>query len=146
MIMKKTALTLLAILLVAFGNATQAQTIRNAPQKIANYVAKHFPNNPIVDYEKDSDDRRVKYEVELRDGTDLEFNHRMNVIKIDSDSDSRPLPASVVPASILSHLKTNFPGAYVVKLEKKRYGYEVELNNDLELKFNNKGKLLKIDD
>ena len=33
-----------------------------------------------------------------------------------------------------------------VKIDKERYGYEIELGNDLELKFDKNGKLLNIDD
>ncbi len=132
--------------IIAFGNVAQAQSRRDVPQKIVSYVAKHFPNNPIIEFEKDSDDGRVKYEVELRDGTELEFNNRMKVIKIDSDSDSKPLPVSVIPAPVIRYVKYNFPGSYVVKWEKESYGYEVELNNDLELKINNRGRLIEVDD
>ncbi len=109
-------------------------------------MAKHFPNNPIVEFEKDTDDGRVKYEVELRDGTDIEFDYRMNVKEIDSGSDDRPLPDSVVPKAILDYVKAKHPNNFIVKWERKRGGYEVELNNDLELKFNRKGRFIRYDD
>ena len=43
-------------------------------------------------------------------------------------------------------MKANFPGVFVVKVDKERYGYEIELSNELELKFDKKGNLMSIDD
>lgn len=143
---KTTLILIVTLFIVALGDIAQAQNRQNVPKKIANYVAIHFPNNPVVDFEIDSDNGRVKYDVELRDGTDLKFNHRMNVIKIDSDLYSRPLPASVVPAPIIRYVKANFPSSSVVKWKRERGGYDVELDNDMELRINSKGILIKIDD
>jgi len=33
-----------------------------------------------------------------------------------------------------------------VKIDKERYGYDIEISNDLELKFDRKGRLLEMDD
>jgi hypothetical protein len=43
-------------------------------------------------------------------------------------------------------VKGSFPGAFVVKIDKERYGYEIELSNDLELKFDKRDNLMNIDD
>jgi len=51
-----------------------------------------------------------------------------------------------VPATIAEYVKTNFPGTQIVKIDKERRGYEVELSNDIDLHFNSNGKLLYIDD
>ena len=51
-----------------------------------------------------------------------------------------------VPAPIANYVKTHFAGATVVMIDKERYGYDVELSNDLKLKFNKKGQLINIDD
>lgn len=49
------------------------------PKAILNYVSKKFPNNNIVEISRD----RRKYEVELTNGLDLEFNSKGQFIKID---------------------------------------------------------------
>jgi hypothetical protein len=43
-------------------------------------------------------------------------------------------------------VNANFPGAIIKKLEKKFRGWEIELNNGLELKFNNSFRVTEIDD
>jgi hypothetical protein len=43
-------------------------------------------------------------------------------------------------------VKTNFPGTVIVKIDKERHGYDIELSNDIELKFNKSGALIGMDD
>jgi len=144
--MRKTTFTLfVALTLVVSGSTTFAQGKQNVPQKITEYVAKHFPDNPITKFEKDLEDGRVTYEVELRDNTELEFNNKMEIIKIDSNSDSKTLPKSVIPKVVHDYVKANYPNNFVVKWEKERRGYEVELNNDIDLKIYNNGRKVYID-
>ena len=56
------------------------------------------------------------------------------------------VPADLIPASIAEYVKTHFPGTQIVKIDKERRGYEVELSNDLDLQFNKNGKFIGIDD
>lgn len=49
------------------------------PKPIKVYVAKSFPNNKIVKISKESS----KYEVELSNGLDLEFNSKGKFLRID---------------------------------------------------------------
>ena len=62
------------------------------------------------------------------------------------DCNYSAVPANLVPANIATYVKSNFPGATIVKIDKERYGYDIELSNDLELKFNKNGKMLRVDD
>jgi hypothetical protein len=57
-----------------------------------------------------------------------------------------PVPAVLVPQLIATYVSTNFPGEIIVKIDKERHGYDVELSNDLDLKFNKKGMLIGMDD
>ena len=61
-------------------------------------------------------------------------------------ADDMIIPASQLPAAATNFVKTNFPGTSIIKIDKERYGYDIELSNDLELKFNKKGQLMNIDD
>ena len=56
-----------------------------------------------------------------------------------------PVPAALVPETIKQYVKANFPDAVINKIDKERYGYEIELSNNLELKFNKQGMLMQID-
>ena len=56
------------------------------------------------------------------------------------------IPGALVPAVIAEYVQTRFPGQIIVKIDKERYGYEIELGNDLELKFDKSGRLVSVDD
>ena len=59
---------------------------------------------------------------------------------------TNPVPTALIPQPIVAHIQANFPDAMIVKIDKERYGYEVELANGLEMKFNKQGVLTEMDD
>ncbi|MBQ1222261.1 MAG: PepSY-like domain-containing protein, partial [Alistipes sp.] len=55
-------------------------------------------------------------------------------------------PATLLPKPIRHTIDERFEGVAVRQIERNRRGYEVELRNGLELKFNHSGKLLEVED
>jgi hypothetical protein len=113
------------------------------PAAAKTFIQKTFPGQ-TVSYAKIDFDGRKKYEVRLSNGTEVEFDKNGNWDKVDCNYSA--VPASLVPTNIANYVKTHFAGAKVVKIDKERHGYDVELSNDLELKFNKQGQLMNIDD
>ena len=85
-----------------------------------------------------------KYEVHLNDGTEINFDRKGNWDKVDCKL--KAVPAHLIPATIASNVETQFSGTVITKIDKERYGYEIELSNGLDLKFNRQGMLSEIDD
>ena len=56
------------------------------------------------------------------------------------------VPAALVPEVIATYVQTKYPGVMITKIDKELYGYEIEINNGLDLKFSPTGQLLGIDD
>ncbi|MDE7160186.1 MAG: PepSY-like domain-containing protein [Muribaculaceae bacterium] len=42
-------------------------------------------------------------------------------------------------------MKANHKGASIVGIEKERYGYEVELSNGIEMRFDKQGRFVRYD-
>ena len=80
----------------------------------------------------------------LSNGTKVEFDRKGNWKKVDAHQQS--IPAQLIPAHIATHIKTNYPGTQITKIDREVYGYEIELSNDLGLKFCKTGTLLAMDD
>jgi hypothetical protein len=113
------------------------------PAAAKTFIQKTFPGQ-TVSYAKIDFDGRKKYEVRLSNGVEVDFDKNGNWDKVDCNYSA--VPASLVPTNIANYVKTHFAGAKVVKIDKERHGYDVELSNDLELKFNKQGQLMNIDD
>lgn len=110
------------------------------PVTAKTFVQTSFKNKKIIYAEKD----RNSFECRLDDGTKIEFYKKGMWKKVDCKKGS--VPAEIVPSAIQQYVKGNFPDCFITKIDKERYGYEIELSNDIDLKFNQKGVLIGMDD
>lgn len=110
------------------------------PAAVKTFVNEHFASQSIIFAEKEAG----KYEVKLNNGTDLDFDSKGNWTKVDCENSM--LPGALLPLFARQYIELYFCGAYATKIEKKRFGYEVEMSNGLDLKFNHQGEVIKIDD
>ena len=110
------------------------------PEAARTFVQTNFKDQKIVYAEKDWN----SFECRLADGTKIEFTKKGAWKKIDRKNVA--VPAALVPENIQKYVKDNFAGCTVTKIDKERYGYEIELSNDIDLKFNFQGALIGMDD
>jgi uncharacterized protein YuzE len=118
--------------------------VEQLPASAKTFVKKYFPQATIEYATKDTEFMGTTYEVRLSDGTEVDFDKKGNWDNVDCKT--KAVPASLVPAAIAQYVKAHYPNTVIVKIDKERGGYEIELSNDLDLKFNSKGKLIGIDD
>lgn len=114
------------------------------PPEIQSFVQQYYPNQPITYAMKDRELFGSKYDVVLADGTQIDFKTDKTWDKIESRV--TPIPAALIPPPIATYVNSTFPSVPIVKIDQERYGYEVELANDIELKFNKQGALKEMDD
>ena len=113
------------------------------PAAAKTFIQKAFPEATIA-YATIDRGFKTEYEVRLSDGSKVEFDASGNWKKVDCEY--KAVPESVIPAAIGQYVKANFPAVPVIKISKKMMGYELELQNDLELRFSNDGAFLGMDD
>ncbi|MEE1897159.1 PepSY-like domain-containing protein [Flavobacterium rakeshii] len=137
--------TLLIILftVTAFGQERKI-TLNDLPPAAKTFISQNFPNQAPSYVIEDKDIRETEYEVVMTGGVEMEFDAKGNCKEIDGNGFA--LPDTVLPKVIMQYIRKNYKGQGVEKAEKKRWGYEVELLNDLELEFDNNGKFLRLDD
>ncbi len=142
---KKLILTTLFFILAA-SVATFAQdrviTVSEIPEAIHTYIKTHFPNQTIVKAEIDVEWTKEEYEIKLNDRTELEFDSKFQIKKIDGKGE---LPSTVIPLEISNYVKANYPDNVITDWELNRKHQEVELNNGLELEFTLEGEFIRID-
>ncbi|MBQ9556399.1 MAG: PepSY-like domain-containing protein [Muribaculaceae bacterium] len=134
-----------AMVLLMTACSDKPVTPAELPADIAAFVQQNFPGQNITFAKKDLELTGWQYDIVLADGTQIDFDTDQMWDKIQCTMAS-PVPTALIPAPIVSHLQSNFPDAMILKIDKEHNGYEIELANGLELKFNNEGALMEVDD
>ena len=132
------------VAIVCFGLSTAMAQNTNANPAITQFVTQYFPEATIQMVMPDEDD----IDVVLNDYTKIEFKLNNEWKKVDCEHATKfiSVPATLVPEQITAYVNANFPNTIIKKLEKKFIGWEIELSNGLEVKFNNNFKVTKVDD
>lgn len=93
----------------------------------------------------DKDFGRVSdYEVILDDGSEITFDADGNWKEVETNV-SKSVPSGFLPKGVIDFVNKNHKGQHVIGIEKKRNGYDVELSNGIDLKFDKTGAFNKYD-
>ncbi len=84
------------------------------------------------------------YEVLFTDRTEVEFDDKGQWTEVHSRMGA--LPLGIVPEALAGFVGQNYPQATIRGIERDRQGWEVLLDNGLELEFDRKMQLVNIDD
>ncbi|MBY5958080.1 PepSY-like domain-containing protein [Membranicola marinus] len=143
-VIKNLMFSVMALGLAMTANA-QEQTLQKEeiPVEITSFIEQHFSSTEVMNAKKEKDEMEVSYEVELQDGTELEFNENKEVVSIDNDS---PLPESVIPPLLLDYVNSQYPGKKITSWELDDNEQQLELDDDTELVFDTGGNFIREDD
>lgn len=129
---------------VAFAGDKYAHDASVLPKAAQTVLAKNFKSKvSVVKIDKDFG-RISEYEVVMTDGTEITFDRDGNWKDVEVNV-SKSVPDAFVPASVSKYVKTAQSGQRIVGIEKGRSGYEIELSNGVEMKFDKEGNFLKYD-
>ena len=133
--MKKIIFTLV-VSLFAFAAFAQDMPIQpnQLPANAQSFISSTFSGATIVAAQKDRDE----FEAALNTGTKITFALNGEWDSIESYS---VLPAGILPAAV--EAAANAQGGNIVKIDKDFGYYEVKLQNNVELKIDLNGKILK---
>jgi len=141
--MKQVKIFIFALLSLFVTNSALADDrpipAEQLPAAAKTFVKTHFKGQSITYAEKDA----TSYECRLSDGTEIDFDRKGNWDNVESSN--KAIPSSLVPQAIQQYVKTKYGKHVITKIDKERYGYEIELSNDLDLKFTKKGQFIGID-
>lgn len=139
------ALGIFALVLLMTGCSDKPVAPQQLPVTVQTFIQQAFPGRAITYAEKDLELTGYKYDVVLADGTRVEFDTDDEWNKIECPL-TQPVPTALIPPPIVAHIQANFPDALIVKIDKESHGYDVDLANGLELKYNKQGALMEMDD
>ncbi|MDE6410315.1 MAG: PepSY-like domain-containing protein [Muribaculaceae bacterium] len=144
---KKVLFALIAIIglsTTAMAGDKYAHDASVLPKGAQTTLSKNFKSKvSVVKIDKDFG-RISEYEVVMTDGTEITFDRDGNWKDVEVNV-SKSVPAAFIPAGVTSYVKANQKGQRVVGIEKTRSGYDVELSNGVEMKFDKDGKFIRYD-
>lgn len=121
------------------------QDEKRLPENARNFIEKYFPDIQVSYIKIDKEMLEPsKYKVLMTDRKEFEFDKNGNWTEIDCKNEA--VPTALIPENITLYVKQHFPKEIIIQIERKRRYTEVELSNDLSLKFNKNGRLIEIDD
>ena len=126
-----------------FNIVTNGGNNSNYPE-INSFVETYFPQTTILKVETDDNEIEVK----LSDRTEIDFTLNFEWKNIDCE-DSQiygSVPAELVPAQITDYVTANYPNNHIDKIEKHNYGWEIELDNGVEIEFDQDFNVIEVDD
>ena len=141
--MKKILFILAAMLTIGFSakaDHDQVVTFNQLPAVAQTMLKQYFVNKMPLVVTMDWDDYTIMYET----GEKVEFDKQGNWKEIDCRTSMVPL--ELIPEQIKNHVRTTFPGTTILKLDRNRRGYEIKLNNGLDIEYNRNFQVVEIDD
>ena len=147
MIMKKLTflfVCLFAISLAAWADDDKPIRVEQMPQTAQTFIRQHFGSQTVALAKMESDFLSKSYDVIFTNGDKVEFDKKGRWTKLDCEHSQ--VPVEVIPSAIREYTSKMYPDAKVVKLEKEdRGGYEVELSNGWDVKFDRKLNVIELD-
>ena len=119
-----------------------AASVQDLPQQAQTTIAQHFPAEIIyVEIDRDLGLIIDYYDVHFADGTEVKFNSDGEWKEIEGN-----VPEKLLPKAMTDYVKSKFPSLRIKSVEKNLRGYDVELTNDIDMKFNKDGSFRRMDD
>lgn len=146
--MKKFAV-LTAALLFLFSFSGRADNDRpiavdQLPQKSQKFIEQYFPKAKIAYAKEEREFLDIRYEVVFANSAKIEFLKDGEWKEVDCKYSA--VPAAIVPVKIAEYVTKNYEDVQIVKIDRSKREYEVDLSNGLELTFDTKFNLIDIDD
>lgn len=126
--------------LPVMADSDRVITFDQLPAAAQTMLKKYFADKVLLIVTVDWDDYKVMYQ----SGEKVEFDKKGEWKDLDCKVSA--VPTALIPEQIKAKVKTTFPGATIIKLDRDRRGYDVKLNNGIELEFDKKFQIVEMDD
>lgn len=143
-------LTAVLFMSVMSVSADNDQMIKRSelPQASQAFIDKHFKGVEVSYATKETEMTiTTGYEVVLTNGVKIEFDRKGEWESVDvKKTRMTKMPDAIVPAKINSYINDYFKGVRIIEIDRDMFGYEVSLDNGIDVEFDNDGDFKRIDD
>lgn len=125
------------------GNDKPIQ-VTELPKSAQSFIKNHFADQSVAVAKMETDFMDKSYDVIFTNGDKVEFDKKGKWTKVDCKHGQ--VPQGIIPMPIQKYIAKNYPDAKVIKIElTDRKGYEVDLNNGLDIEFDKRMNVKDID-
>ncbi len=117
--------------------------LEQLPTEAQQVINTHFARQKVALIKLENEFADKEYDVTFTNGNKLEFDKKGNWTEVDCKNTQ--VPPSLIPEPIGKYLLENYPQEKVLEMSKDRRGYDLDLTNRLELKFNLDYQLVDFD-
>lgn len=140
-----------AILLFAGMTTTSAAdrerptTVDKLPAAAQQFLKTHFNGLQVAYAVEDPGFFGSEYEVVYTDRTQVDFESNGEWSSVERKYE--PVPEAIIPEEIRKYFaQISLPNAYIAKIDRDKYAWEVELSDGTEVKFDRQFRVIEIDD
>ena len=144
--MKKLLLSIVCLCLFnvsVFADDDKPTTVAQMPQAAQQFISKYFSGKKVSLAKVDNGILDKSYDVIFTNGDKVEFDRKGNWT--DVDCKYSVVPVGIVPTEIVKSVKSKYPDAKIIQIERDNRHYDVDLSNRWELKYNKQFKLVDIE-
>ena len=114
------------------------------PEPAQEFIQKYFSNNNILQVKYEKDGREKRYNVLFNSGDRIEFYKNGEWKNIECIASE--VPTGIIPQAINNFVQNHHPDKKITKIEKEKRYIELQLSNDIEIRFNKSYIFIGYDD
>lgn len=114
------------------------------PEPAQEFIQKYFSNNNILQVKYEKDGREKRYNVLFNSGDRIELYKNGEWKNIECIASE--VPTGIIPQAINNFVQNHHPDKKITKIEKEKRYIEIQLSNDIEIRFNKSYIFIGYDD
>ncbi|MFA4870811.1 MAG: PepSY-like domain-containing protein [Pedobacter sp.] len=107
------------------------------------FVDTYFSGSQVLRVEKDTRSTDEYYEIYFEGGIVADFNQSGKWTEVDGNN--QPIPTGFILPAIVDYVTMNYATSAIESIDKKPYGFDVDLLNNTELRFSSTGVFLGLE-
>jgi len=115
------------------------------PDAAQKFIKNNFGSETVQNIIKEADATGDEYKVQLGNGIKIDFDANGEWKEVKAELANQSVGALFLPQNIRDYLTKNYPEIGVESVDRDARGIDVELLNNIDLKFDNNGNFLRID-
>lgn len=135
---------LFTVSMVAKADNDKPINVTELPATAQTFINTYFKGQKVAMAKQETEFLDKTFDVMFTNGEKIEFNKKGEWTEVQCRHSA--VPEAIIPEAIKNYVKTNYPEAQVLQIERDNRGYEIRLSNRWEISFDKQMRVVDIDD